>query len=1018
MTLKEQSTIIDRLQKENFDLKIKVFYLNEKLEKQSDEGVKETMKENVDMKVKLAEGMRERKSLKRRIKELEKKIQEIGGEKEGKEDGEDNITELWELKERVERYEVEIEELSRREKEREDRMREEISRKGAAGGAEEVGMLREFLETETARREKVDMENRRLREEIWRMKNEASGQPHLSSHHSISTRHSFTRPVSERGRDDSRERGLMNQLRVENDELRREVGAQTSMLTSRNREKDRLYQEIEDLKLHLRNGGGSSLGIVAEHDQHQQHQNRAASVISDRILDRSVSRAGGAASVAGTHVSMLSESEREDFENANGQLRDRISELRLKNQELQIQIENCYREIDQKTEDMERVAVEYEEELQLAHAEVQEMQAERNDALRMREEIEMDFDQLKEEAEEEIQKLEEELDIRLSDIGGLEEEVRCKEEDFKGLQQEMRNVSDIVVRLEDVHEEHAGEVRRLEGKIEDLQRTLRENEQEMSVLEGSLRDANEKIERMTVQSESAKGEIAFLREEQDADKIKIGELETVIKGLEKTIEEEKEKVADARERLESERKDREKMGGKRQQEWERKVNEKSQEVMNAKDEVRRLRSKVSNREEEAKQWRERLEELERALREALGDLSGTRTGLLKSIVNLQSELESTLEELDYTKNELVEKDRVLKDRENLLEGMALESRKLTDLLDKERAGRKSDRAALETLKTTHHQTRHTITQHQTQYTELEKTRNKESKSIHQLEQQYREQLAERNNLLTQIWLRLSTLCGPDWTHRNSLVSTNTNNVNGKQSMEAAVVGALPGFQKNMLIAVKTIESILAGFKTRCRGVERDLWKEYQVVENALESRTRRLERLENLVRGGIGEQNGMRTEVAKLRTENRLLRAELNVVKNEASSATTTTTTTTAVPPSQQTAALASSQQAPPTLHRSKTSATVPRQPPKEKETSVPSSTAITRTSSTASALQPTDLQDVSEKRWILRLRELEKRLKAEREARLLDRSAAKKKVEEARGASAEYKAELERERAVSGSKK
>ncbi|RPA98721.1 hypothetical protein L873DRAFT_1006996 [Choiromyces venosus 120613-1] len=140
MTLKEQSTIIDRLQKENFDLKIKVFYLNEKLEKRSDEGVKEMMKENVDMKVKLAEGMRERKSLKRRIKELEKKIQEMGGEKEGKEDGEDNITELWELKERVERYEVEIEELSRREKEREDRMREEISRKGAAGGerAEEI----------------------------------------------------------------------------------------------------------------------------------------------------------------------------------------------------------------------------------------------------------------------------------------------------------------------------------------------------------------------------------------------------------------------------------------------------------------------------------------------------------------------------------------------------------------------------------------------------------------------------------------------------------------------------------------------------------------------------------------------------------------------------------------------------------------------------------------------------------------------------------------------------------------
>ena len=81
MTLKEQTASIDRLQKENFDLKIKVYYLNEKIEKQSEEGVKEALQENVDMKVKLAEGLREKKALKRRVKELEKQIEQLGGEK-------------------------------------------------------------------------------------------------------------------------------------------------------------------------------------------------------------------------------------------------------------------------------------------------------------------------------------------------------------------------------------------------------------------------------------------------------------------------------------------------------------------------------------------------------------------------------------------------------------------------------------------------------------------------------------------------------------------------------------------------------------------------------------------------------------------------------------------------------------------------------------------------------------------------------------------------------------------------
>jgi hypothetical protein len=126
MTLKEQTASIDRLQKENFDLKIKVYYLNEKLEKQSDEGVKEALQENVDLKVKLAESMRERKSLKRRVRELEKKVEELGGEKQREEEASAaaESDEIWELKERIERYELEIEEYRRKDAERNERMRD------------------------------------------------------------------------------------------------------------------------------------------------------------------------------------------------------------------------------------------------------------------------------------------------------------------------------------------------------------------------------------------------------------------------------------------------------------------------------------------------------------------------------------------------------------------------------------------------------------------------------------------------------------------------------------------------------------------------------------------------------------------------------------------------------------------------------------------------------------------------------------------------------------------------------
>ena len=56
-----------------------------------------------------------------------------------------------------------------------------------------------------------------------------------------------------------------------------------------------------------------------------------------------------------------------------------------------------------------------------------------------------------------------------------------------------------------------------------------------------------------------------------------------------------------------------------------------------------------------------------------------------------------------------------------------------------------------------------------------------------------------------------------------------------------------------------------------------------------------------------------------------------------------------------------------------------------------------------------------SQQRWIHRLRELERRLKAEREARLLDRSGARKRLEEGRAENEELRLELERERVRAG---
>src|SRR3569833_451480 len=375
LTLKEQSSTIERLSKENFDLKLKVMFLSDRLDKLSEEGVKEMIQENVEFRTNIAVLQRENKALRRRAKELEKQLKEdderpstarSAGSSNGPPadisdaDAHEREEELMFLRERVEEYTAEIERLRRdnMNKEAEKRRMAEVMKSFQAlgeknageslGRQEEEDVWKDLLEQETARREQADEDNSKLRDELFRLKQElASAQGtlhHTTNIYNISKKQPGSlqsRPVSAFSGDpgvvvygtSSGSSTLVDdlrreseQLRHENAELRREVGAQTSMLTSRNREKERLYQEIEDLKLAQRRGGPAPSTI-------------------DSLLDRSASQMGAHERSAsrmsgGTRAeTALDDAEREELENKNAELRDKINEVKLDNQTLAQELE-------------------------------------------------------------------------------------------------------------------------------------------------------------------------------------------------------------------------------------------------------------------------------------------------------------------------------------------------------------------------------------------------------------------------------------------------------------------------------------------------------------------------------------------------------------------------------------------------------------------------------------------------------------------------------------------------------
>jgi chromosome segregation ATPase len=1031
LTLKEQNSKIDKLSKENFDLKLKIHFLDQALQNRSDEGVKEMISKNVQLQTDLANEKKENQLLRKKIRDFERRIKaqedgvaaskDTGSSDDEKSDQSSRQADMEEeiefLRDRLETTETVVEQWKQEAMNKEADNRRMVdyiktihkhgSSDDSVGVNEAIGIWKDDFEEERTRREQAEArcdqaeaDVEKLEEEVQRLHgNHPHSQQHSTTNHSTknvynnNTRriHASYMTQSNSGSDGNElaatpsmggtSSTLVDQLYTENEKLQRDLHAQASMLTSRNRENLRLREENEGLKLTIRRGDAGSIAgdSILERSISRNHQ-------------RSVSRASG-----GTRVTQMSEPERDNLEGKYAELRDELSLLKLQNKELDDQLNGHLDLLEQtelKLQEMER-------ELDLQTQDLQGLQTERDDALQ-------ECEELKQQALEAIDKLEAEVAQKEQEYDRLTVDRDNMNEDFSALQQEMKSVSERLLQLEDDQEASGRKINNLEAELSDAN-------QELGRQDKMLHDEKSKNERLEIQIESCQGEIDFLREEQEGDKIKIGELESAYNVAQNTIQDHKEQYQDLQERLAEERRQRDIMDSQEKQEVEKVITDLNAQLTKLKEDNRKLRKSLSGKEVEATTWKQRLDELENNLREALGNLNGTRSSLLKvpnttppsskvilitfvqDITKMQRDLDATIQELDNTKNDLAEKDRLLRNRDALLESTGMESRRLGDLLERERQARRQDQTTFENAKRGHQNVSRSIQQHETRVLELETLRSQDRQKIHHLEKQYKDQLIERNNLLYALWNRLSTLCGAEWSRSHALV-------NGELPSMELIQKNLSGFSKNIIHAVKTVEGIIGGFRQRIRSIEKELMRDYQTLEHTLDVRIKRLDQLEKLalaqrqsigrpstVRGGMIELNT--AELTKLRNENKTLRTEVTTLRAITTTTQTVTDTNSRTvsgsgsPSSSKRASMAQ------TLlrHHSNSSSVEQNTPNHPYPQAVP--------------LAP------SEQKWIHRLKELERRLQAEREARLLDRSGARKRLEQKNEENMELKTMLERER-------
>lgn len=1078
LTLKEHRSTVEKLGKENFDLKMKIHFLDQALATRSEDGIKEMITENVQLKSDRLRLEKDNHNLRKQVRDLQKKLDESGARDSPSADqgyGTDDERsptaeeEVIYLRERVEVNEIEIEKLRSENfaKETEKRRLAEMVKSlgdtrtatSDVGSREERDMWKDMLEAETIAREQSEEDNKRLREEVTKLRTEtfasAKSNPRklriggsiLSQSNSVEAANAQSAEIE--------------RLRHEVSELQKMIGAQASTLTSRNKEKERLYQEIEDLKL------GRMSGL--------------RSVAGDSILDRSASRARSHSRASiGTRTSRLSDQERESLETRINELRDEVSQLKLENQNLQGQFDEVLAELDAVDTQAQADADQFNEELQL-------LTQERDNALRDAEEQDQAFQQLKHEAQEEIDGLGDELDVKVEENARLEQELKGQIENVKALQAEMRSAAEGLVRLEQDAQQNLARYQSVKGELEDANR-------ELESLEKSLGEAELKVQRMTVQQESSRNQIAFLSEEQDGDKIKIGDLESLLKKVHLNLESERDKSRDLERRINEERAQRDAVASQEKQEVQKVINDLNREASGAKDELRRVRKALSSRDIEANMYKERLTELEESLRNIVGDPSSSRSSLISAMSQMRQDLERTTAELESVRRRLDESESLLADRDALLESTGHECRRLADAYEREKAGRRQDKQDFERTNKGHNSTTRALTVASTRIAELEGLRGTDRKRMGQMENQLKDQLTERNQILLNLWKRLSSMCGPDWAHNNSLI-------NGNLPSQEVVGNMLfwPGFSRNLLLAAKQVEGTLSTFRDKIKRVERELYKEYQALEQTLEVRTRKLERIEESWEKMKLKMSEMETrmhpdpasrtpkssrtpEISKLKGENRLLKAELALLqqqqvhhnlhhrrdRNESRASGYSSVMSNdgqgqgldgalggvvGVPARSssmrrhRTADLQrhhstgivehlASMNGDVTSMRSNSISSrnsvhtqgdrdrglmIPAgpfnapangnfslPPPREAPPAPPSTASGSDIASTTTAVSASG---PGQEKWIHRLRELERRLKAEREARLLDRSGARKRLEERDAVNEELRRELERER-------
>ncbi|KAG1862646.1 hypothetical protein F4604DRAFT_1929402 [Suillus subluteus] len=652
LSLRDQEKHIDSLKKENFNIKLRVHFLEERLAQLAPDQIDAALKQNINLKIEVQQRGLEIKKLKKLVLELEREL------------------------ERLQRGSTRDHDLESRLHERE-----------------------RDLETQLHERERdLEMQLQEREHEIRELRK--------------------AQVVIERSGDDSvdlRYARKVEDLRAENEELRRELEQRDQLLIVREEENEALADHADRLQLEV---------------EDIQRRREAESI------ERSESRA-----------QILEErEEREAVEDDLNAIRDKLAAATIELQQKEDELELKNKEIDDLIQEHDRVVDVVEEEwrgeVEEARSQVEELRdvlAERENEAR---ELRLNITELEANTNDLHAKFE-------ATLAHLEQEAEEKDSELRAANEEIEHLGKQVYALEEDADRMA----------EDHERQREEDAVEHETLEALASALKDKVSGLKSQLQDLQELYDQSLQDMHAHRARQEELANHIEDLVTEVKREQE----ARESLEREFDNVEKTHESELRRERRALEDKDSALRSALDDLSRAQSLLSQRQGDLEAVQNALRDMEQRSKE-LGETHTTaRFSLQLEVDRLKRDVDRLEDELSRTRKDVGDREGTTRDREDLVHKLQLEVQQLTTQLNTQTQARLNLSEKLDTTQSSLKTTEAELFGYRTRVNELETRLSKDQRTLLSTENQYRDQLTERNTLLLTIYQYMDKILGVDKT---------------------------------------------------------------------------------------------------------------------------------------------------------------------------------------------------------------------------------------------------------------